>query len=281
VEALVVDLQDVGARFYTYLSTLFFVLKGAASHGKPIIVLDRPNPLTGLTIEGPRVEAGCESFVGVAPLPIRHALTLGEAACYFKAELNLNVELSIVPMDGWRRDLWFDETRLPWVMTSPAMPHLSTAQLYPGMCLLEGTNLSEGRGTALPFEVCGAPWMDGRALAERLNAVRLPGVCFRAVEFIPMTSKHAGQGCTGVQVHVTDRTALRAVALGLHLIVAARALWPEHFQWQTATFDRLAGSPAVRAQLETGADPNELCAEWDAANAREFAPIHARYQLYE
>ena len=180
VDVLVFDMQDVGVRFYTYLSSLYYILKAAGKTEKSIYVLDRPNPITGEIIEGGEIEPGFESFVGVVNLPIRHGMTLGELAQFMNAEYALRADLHIVEMRNWQRNIWFDETGLSWVPTSPAMPHLSTAILYPGICLLEGTKLSLGRGTSLPFEICGAPWLNGYALAEEMNALCLPGVRHRA-----------------------------------------------------------------------------------------------------
>jgi uncharacterized protein YbbC (DUF1343 family) len=278
VDALMFDMQDVGARFYTFLSTLFYVVKGAACAGRPVIILDRPNPITGTHMEGPLVEPGCESFVGIAPIPIRHGLTLGELALYLNAECHLGAELNVVEMTGWERGLWFDQTGLPWIPTSPHMPHLSTTVVYPGMCLLEGTNLSIGRGTALPFEICGAPWLDSRALIERLNALDQSGARFRPIHFTPTTNRYAGEMCEGLQVHVTEREALRSVSLGLHIIAAVRALHPSHFEWNTH-FDRLMGAPRTREELEVGRAPDALIAQWAEAETA-FACARADYLLY-
>lgn len=286
VDVLVFDMQDVGVRFYTYLSTLYHLLRGAAKQGCPVIVLDRPNPIDGVTLEGPLVQPGYESFVGVAPVPIRHAMTLGELARYFCAEFAIDADLTVVQMQGWRRSQWFDETGLPWVATSPAMPHLSTATVYPGMCFVEGTNLSEGRGTALPFELCGAPWLDGYELAAALNRLDLPGVRFRPVYFEPSDSKHAGLLCQGVQVHVGDRRRLRAVELGLHVVAACCQQAPQEFQFLPTSwegrpphFDLLAGGPALRTGL-LAAEPVEALANAWAAELAAFAEVRARYLLY-
>jgi uncharacterized protein YbbC (DUF1343 family) len=286
VDVLVFDMQDVGVRFYTYLSTLSHLLRGAAKQGCPVIVLDRPNPIDGLTLEGPLVEPGYESFVGVAPVPIRHAMTLGELARYFCAEHAIDAELTVVEMQGWRRSQWFDEAGLPWVSTSPAMPHLSAATVYPGMCFVEGTNLSEGRGTALPFELCGAPWLDGYELAAALNRLDLPGVRFRPVYFEPSASKHAGLLCQGVQVHVADRRRLRAVELGLHVVAACRQQAPQQFQFLATSwegrpphFDLLAGGPALRTGLLAGEPVEALANAW-AAELAAFTATRARYLLY-
>jgi uncharacterized protein YbbC (DUF1343 family) len=286
VDVLVFDMQDVGVRFYTYLSTLYHVLRGAARAGCPVVVLDRPNPIDGQTLEGPLMAPGFESFVGVASLPIRHGMTLGELARYFCQELAIEAQLTVVEVQGWARNQWFDETSLPWVATSPAMPHLSTATVYPGMCFVEGTNLSEGRGTALPFEICGAPWLDGYRLAEALNDLGLPGVRFRPVQFEPSASKHAGQLCQGIQVHVTDRRQLRAVEAGLHVIAACRSQAPERFQFLPTSwegrpphFDLLAGGPAMREGLIAGEPVQAMVAGW-TADLAAFARTRQRYLQY-
>jgi uncharacterized protein YbbC (DUF1343 family) len=269
-DALVYDVQDVGVRFYTFISTLYYLLRAAGQHGVPVIVLDRPNPINGVAIEGPLVEPGLASFVGIAPIPIRHGLTVGELARYFNAAFGLRADLTVIPMRGWRREMWFDDTGWAWVPTSPAMPHLSTATVYPGMCLIEGTNLSEGRGTALPFEALGAPWLDGDALAVALNRLELPGVRFRPAEFVPSASKHAGAICRGVQAHVSDRRVFRPVAAGLHLIAACRRQAPDRFEflassWEASPphFDLLLGVAAVRQALAAGAAVPDLMAGWE------------------
>ncbi len=294
VDVLVCDVQDVGARFYTFISTLFHVLRGAAKAGRPVIVLDRPNPINGLSVEGPLVEPGLASFVGIAPIPIRHGLTVGELAHYFNdlppllagEGPGVRCDLTVVEMYGWRRDMWFDETGRPWVPTSPAMPHLSTATVYPGTCLVEGTNLSEGRGTALPFEVVGAPWLDGYALAQALNGLGLPGVRFRPTRFVPSASKFAGQSCGGVQVHVTDRDVFRPVVTGLHLIAACRAQQPDRFaflpsSWegQPPHFDLLMGTARVRQGFEAGVPVDVLVQTW-VADTDRFERARRAYWLY-
>lgn len=272
VDTLVFDMQDVGVRFYTYLSTLFYVLRGSAKAGKAVIVLDRPNPVTGVIVEGPLLEPGFESFVGIAPVPLRHGLTLGELALWMNERLEPKADLSVVRMQGWRRGMWFDETGLEWIMTSPAMPRLSTATLYPGTCLVEGTNLSEGRGTALPFEVAGAPWVDGFDLAERLNSLGLAGVVFRPVMFSPTSSKFKGEGCAGVQFHVTDRQVFRPLQAGLELVAACRELYPDHFSflgssWEgrPAHFDLLMGNAWTREALQQGRPVEAIMERWAGA----------------
>ena len=287
VDVLLFDMQDVGVRFYTYLSTLFYVLRGAAKAGKAVIVLDRPNPLGGAHVAGPLVEPGCESFVGIAPIPIRHGMTFGELARYFDAAYHLNADLTVIPMRSWQRDMTFAETGLPWIPTSPAMAHLSAVVLYPGTCLLEGTNLSEGRGTALPFEICGAPWLDGEALAAQINALGLTGARFRPLHFTPTASKHAGQPCSGVQLHITDQACLEPVALGAQLLAACCALHPQNFGILTSSWegrpphlDLLTGSPHLRQTLERGDDIADLLAVWETQSAA-FAAERQPYLLYE
>jgi uncharacterized protein YbbC (DUF1343 family) len=274
-------------RFYTFLSTLYYVLRGAGKTGMPVYVLDRPNPVTGTRIEGPLLQPGCESFVGILPhLPVRHGLTFGELALLLNQEHHLSAPLKVIPMQGWQRDMWFDQTGLPWVIPSPAMPHLSTAVLYPGMCFIEGTNLSEGRGTSLPFEVAGAPWLDGYRLAERLNRMELPGVRFRPHSFKPSSSKHAGQVCQGVQVHVLDREAFEPIRAALHLIAACRALNPDEFSFlppyqpgSLTHFDLLAGSPQLRQSLAASAPVDDLLASW-TPDLGTFAASRQPYLLY-
>jgi len=286
VDLLVFDMQDVGARFYTFISTLFYVLRGAAGAGKPVIVLDRPDPINGARVEGPLVEPGLESFVGIVPIPIRHGLTTGELAVYLNAEHRLGADLTVIELHGWRRGMWFDQTGLPWVSPSPGMPQLSTATVYPGMCLVEGTNLSEGRGTALPFEIVGAPWLDGYELAQSLNKLELPGVRFRPLYFIPSAGKHAGQKCSGAQVHVIDREALCPVTTGLHVIAAGRAQAPDKFEFLQSSwegrpphFDLLTGVVAVREGLAAGKPVDEIVAPWAAVEA-QFEEKRRPYLLY-
>ena len=278
VDVLVFDMQDVGVRFYTYLSTLFHVLRGAAKANKSVFVLDRPNPITGSLVEGGSIAPGFESFVGIVNIPMRHGMTLGELARYMNSEYALGADVYVIEMQGWQREMWFDETALPWVPASPAMPHLSTATLYPGMCLLEGTSLSLGRGTALPFEVCGAPWLDGYALAEELNRLQLPGARFRATVFIPAASTHAQSECYGVQVHVTDRDTLRPVEMALHLIAVARRLSGDAWMWNPH-FERLAGGSGIRSALEAGSSVAEIVATWDESIS-EFMVRRETHLLY-
>lgn len=287
LDALIFDMQDVGVRFYTYISTLFYVLESAAQAGIPVTVLDRPNPIDGVTLEGPILEPDFASFVGITPIPLRYGLTIGELARFMNATLGLNADLTVVPMQNWRREMRFADTGLPWVPTSPAMPHLSTVRLYPGMCLLEGTNLSEGRGTALPFEICGAPWIDGYALARQLNNLALPGVVFRPMQFVPAQgSRYGGELCGGVQVHVRDEAVCRPLTVGLQVIATVKALYPEDFAWRQASwegqhahFDLLMGTDRVRQALDAGTDVHALIRSW-VGDLGAFAMVCQPYLMY-
>lgn len=286
IDVILFDMQDVGVRFYTYLSTLYYVLRGAAKTGKPVIVLDRPNPLNGCKIAGPMIEPGFESFIGIASMPVRHGMTMGELARYFNSNFDFKADLTVIAMEGWQRRMWFDETGLPWVPLSPGMPQLSTAIVYAGMCFLEGTNLSEGRGTALPFEIAGAPWLDGYRLAQELNSLELPGVRFRPVHFIPSSSKHAGQPCQGVQVHVTNRETFDPILAGLHLIGACQRQAPDEFQFLESSweggkphFDLLAGTDSLRQGLLAGEPVEDLVQTW-SENLDRFQQVLQSVALY-
>jgi uncharacterized protein YbbC (DUF1343 family) len=276
VDVLVVDLQDVGSRYYTYVWTMALALGAAAAAGVAVVVLDRPNPLGGVALEGGTVRPGCESFVGLGAVPVRHGLTIAEVAQLVAIGMPwgvdrfarpLDCDLTVVPMRGWRREMSFAETGLPWVMPSPNMPTPDTALVYPGQCLFEATNLSEGRGTTRPFEIVGAPFLDGHAWATALEKVALPGVRFRPLSFRPMFHKFAGRSCGGVQLHVTDRGAFRPYRTGIALLSAARRLAPEGFHWRREPYefvveppaiDLLTGSDEVRGAIEGGAGLHEI-----------------------
>jgi uncharacterized protein YbbC (DUF1343 family) len=271
LDALVIDLPDIGSRYYTFAATMMLCLEAAAEAGLLAVILDRPNPLGGLAVEGPARKPGFESFVGLAPLVTRHGLTLGELARLYRAERGLSGDLLVIPCEGWRRDLFFDETGLPWVMPSPNMPTLETAFVYPGQCLLEGTNLSEGRGTTRPFELCGAPWIDPFTVAHRLGAEQLPGVHFRPVCFRPTFHKFAGEDCGGVQVQVRDRAQFQPVRTGLAVLAALRELSGPRFAWRREPYEFVGDRPAIdllfgsdreRLGLEAGRSPQELAAAW-------------------
>ena len=237
IDLLFVDLQDVGARYYTFVWTLYLCMAACAAAGVPVVVHDRPNPLGGERVEGAVLDRGYRSFVGLHPIPVRHGRTIGELAAQFAAEAFPDCDLTVLPMAGWERRMYFDDTGLPWVMPSPNMPTLDTAIVYPGMCLLEGTNLSEGRGTTRPFELFGAPWVDSGKLVERLRGAGLGGVHFREAEFEPTFQKHAGERCRGAQIHVTDRSAFEPVRAGFEVIRAARELWPGEFAWKPPPYE--------------------------------------------
>lgn len=288
LDVVVHDLQDVGSRYYTFVYTLAHAMEAAAEAGLPMVVLDRPNPIGGLGVEGPVLEPAFRSFVGRYPIPVRHGLTTGELAVLFRDAFDVRCDLRVVPMEGWRRAAHFEETGLPWVAPSPNMPTPDTARVYPGGCLVEGTNLSEARGTTRPFELTGAPWLDGAALARVLTAETLPGVLFRAASFRPEFQKHAKQLCEGVQVHVTDRATFRPFATYLALLREARRQDPRAFDWRRDAYefvrDRLAidlllGREGLRAMLEAGAATDEMEASW-ADDLARFAPQRERVLLY-
>jgi uncharacterized protein YbbC (DUF1343 family) len=263
LDALVFDVQDVGARYYTYAATMALCMKAAKPRGIKVVVLDRPNPIGGLQVEGGGLEPGLENFCALYPVPQRHALTVGELARLYNTTFGIGCDLDVVPCEGWSRESYYDETDLPWVMPSPNMPTLDTAIVYPGMCLLEGTNLSEGRGTTRPFELCGAPFVDGRALAAELESYEIDGVTFRPCTIEPMFQKHARKRCGAVQLHVTDRRAFDSYRVGLGVLVAVRKLWPREFAWRTEAYefrddamaiDLLTGNPTVREAIDAGRD---------------------------
>jgi uncharacterized protein YbbC (DUF1343 family) len=288
LDALVFDIQDVGARYYTYQATMMLCMEAAAAAGVGFVVLDRPNPLGGALVEGPALRQGFHSFCGLHDLAPRHGLTVGELALLFRAERRLHVDLTVVQCDGWRRATPFEEAGLPWVMPSPNMPTLDTALVYPGMCLLEGTNLSEGRGTTRPFELFGAPWLDAERLASALAAMRLAGVAFRPASFVPTWDKHRGERCHGAQLHVTDREAFRPVRTGVACVLAARAQDPARFAWRTEpyefvsgvpAFDLLCGSAREREAIEAGASVAEIARAW-RPEERAFTRRRAAHLLY-
>lgn len=292
LDAIVYDLQDVGSRYYTFVSTLSYVMEAAREAGLPVVVLDRPNPIGGVTVEGPVLDPEFASFVGRFPLPVRHGLTTGELAHLFRDAFAIGGDIRVVRMTGWRRAMQFEETGLPWVLPSPNMPTPETARVYPGGCLVEGTNLSEGRGTTRPFELVGAPWIDAGAFAEALasagDAEGLDGVLFRAAWFRPTFQKHADRSCGGVQVHLTDRDKARPFATYLVLIREARRIAPDLFDWRRERYefvdDRLAidllfGRADLRPMLEAGASLAEMEAAWAPGLAR-FLEDRERFLLY-
>ncbi|MBI2835413.1 MAG: DUF1343 domain-containing protein [Acidobacteria bacterium] len=277
IDTVVVDLQDVGARFYTYLTTLAYVLEEAAPRKIRVVVLDRPNPINGFQIEGPALDESLLGFTGYFPMPIRHGMTIGELARLFNAEKKINGDLVVIPMRGWTRERWFDETGQPWVSPSPNIRNLNEATLYPGIGAIENTNISVGRGTDTPFEQIGAPWIDGTRLAAELNGRRLPGIRFYPVAFTPASSTYAGERCEGVFMVITSRDALRPVRTGVEIAAALHHLYGAQFQLEAA--ERLLGSPRTVARLKDGEDPARIAAAWaddEAAWRRRRAP----YLLY-
>jgi len=273
VDVLLVDLPDIGSRHYTFAATMESALAACASSGVEVLVLDRPNPVNGVDREGGLVAPGCESFVSQLPVPVRHGLTLGELALLAQRARRLELELEVVCCRGWSRRTWWDSTGLPWVPPSPNMPTLETAALYPGLCLVEATTLSEGRGTTRPFHLVGAPWVDAERLVDRLRDLGLGGVAFRPARFRPMFGKHAGQVCHGVEHHLVDRHALRPVSLGLHLLKALHDQDPARFAWRAEAYefvtevpalDLLTGSGDARRAIETGAPLEPLFERWQA-----------------
>jgi uncharacterized protein YbbC (DUF1343 family) len=289
LDALVFDIQDIGTRYYTYQATMLFCMEAAAQAKLAFFVLDRPNPIGGRVVEGPALRPGFGSFCGVHDVAVRHGLTVGELAGLYREERGLDLALTVIPCRGWRRKMFQRDTGLPWVFPSPNMPTPETAIVYPGMCLLEGTNLSEGRGTTRPFELFGAPWLDAVRLAEALDASHLPGVRFRPVRFVPAWDKHAGARCHGVEVFVDDREAFRPFRTGVACVAAARGQNPSRFRWRTKAyefvegipaFDLLCGSARERDALERGKGWRDLAAEWEREE-RAFRKRRSRHLRYE
>ena len=277
IDTVVVDLQDIGTRFYTYMTTMAYMLEAAAEQKIKVMVLDRPNPINGIQIEGPLLDQKFIGFTGYFPMPIRHGLTMGELALLFSAENDIAVELNVVKMKGWRRRYWFDETGLPWLNPSPNMQNLIQASLYPGIGAIEGTRISVGRGTGTPFEQIGAPWIDGVQLAGALNARGLAGVRFYPVSFNPQTSEFAGRQCRGVFILVTDRRALRPVRLGLEVAAILHRLYPD--EYRLGEEDNLLGSEAALIQTLAGEDPSGIVKTWQA-DEKHWRQLRRPYLLY-
>jgi len=278
IDILIFDIQDVGSRFYTFISTMMLAMESATQCGVAFIVLDRPNPINGVAVEGNILDPKFASFVGKHPLPVRHGLTVGELALLLSAELKLDLELEVVRIQGFCRDMWYDDTGLHWVLPSPNMPTLTTATLYPGTCFIEGTNISEGRGTTKPFELLGAPWIDAHQFSAELNSLKLPGVKFRPASFTPTFSKYKGELCLGIQTHLLDRNLLKPVEVGLRIIQKAQELYPKHFQWRSS-FDLLAGCDQIRKKMSAGIDVGELLNSWEA-ELSAFMEKRLEYLIY-
>jgi uncharacterized protein YbbC (DUF1343 family) len=289
LDVLIFDLQDIGTRVYTFIHTMAYCMQACARYGKAMVVLDRPNPINGEQVEGSLLEPEFSSFVGLYPLPMRHGMTVGELALLYNTEFGIGCHLTVVPARGWHRRQWFDQTGLPWVMPSPNLPTLDTATVYSGMVLVEGTLVSEGRGTTRPFELVGAPYVNARSLAGRLNEMRLPGVFFRPVNFEPTFQKFAQMACGGVQIHVQDRDVFEPFLTGIAVVSAIKALYPDSFEWRRPPYEYeyqrmpieiLCGGNRIPRQIEAGAPLEEIRQGWQDDVAR-FLAQRKSYLLYE
>jgi uncharacterized protein YbbC (DUF1343 family) len=288
VDLLVIDLQDVGTRVYTFVYTMANCMRAAARQGIPVLVCDRPNPIGGEDVEGARLQEPWTSFVGQFPIPMRHGMTIGELALLFNEEFGIGADVDVVPLEGWRRTMYHDETGLPWVIPSPNLPTLDSAVVYPGAVLIEGTMLSEGRGTTRPFELIGAPWIDGERLAREMNARELPGVHFRPVFFEPTFQKHARHTCGGCQIHVLDRRTFVPVRTAVELIDEFRREQPARFAWRQPPYeyehdkepiDILYGSDRLRQTLDADGDADALVKSW-RVDEEDFRRTRQKYLLY-
>jgi uncharacterized protein YbbC (DUF1343 family) len=289
IDVLVIDLQDVGARYYTFIWTMENCMKACEQMNKSVVILDRPNPIGGHKTEGTVLDMSFASFIGQHPLPIRHGMTVGEIGNYLQNEFCSSLDFHIISMDRWKRNMWFDVTGLPWVMPSPNMPTLDTAIVYPGMCLLEGTNISEGRGTTRPFEIFGAPFIDPDLLVKQLKGFNLTGVIFRPTYFQPTFQKHAGKVCGGAQLHVSQREQFKPFNTGVAIIKAVHDLYPEHFSWRQPPYeyekeklpiDILAGTDKLRKDVEKGEKLDRM-EEWCTKQCNQFNKvIRKKYLIY-
>jgi uncharacterized protein YbbC (DUF1343 family) len=283
LDALLFDIQDIGTRYYTYVWTMALAMRAAAERGVRFVVLDRPNPIGGTLTQGNVLDPAFATFVGLYPIPMRHGLTPGELARYLNAEHGIGVALDVVPVDGWTRDAWYDDTGLPWLPPSPNMPSVESAAHYPGTCLFEGTNLSVGRGTDRAFQQIGAPWLDHQTLARRLTDRQIPGLRVEPVTFTPSEpgdGKFGGQPVHGVRLHVTDRAAYDPAITGVALLVEIQRLHGNRLTWRTAHFDRLAGTDALRRGIVAGQDVDALTADWHR-QAEAFRASVAPFLIYE
>ncbi|MDW7972650.1 MAG: DUF1343 domain-containing protein [Thermodesulfovibrio sp.] len=289
IDLFIVDLQDVGARYYTFIWTMALCMEVCEELGIPFLVLDRVNPIGGEIIEGPLLNPNFSSFVGLHPLPIRHGMTIGEIALYFRDKFYPKLDLTVIPLKGWRRIQWFDETGLPWVMPSPNMPTPDTATVYPGMCLLEGTIISEGRGTTRPFEIFGAPFIEPEKLVKRLKDFKLNGVIFRPLYFTPTFNKFSGELCGGAQIHVTDRKKFKPFKTAVAILIAICDLYPNiklwrkppyEYEFEKLPFDILAGSDRLREEIEKGVSLKDMESWWEK-EVLNFEKIRKQYLLYD
>ncbi len=290
VDVLVYDIQDVGARFYTYISTLFYIVQAGAENHIPVIILDRPNPINGVNVDGPVRKKDQASFVGIAPIPIMHGMTVGELAKLYAGEgyigKDLKPELTVIKMKSWNRKYYLDHYSLPWVKPSPNIPDLETAIVYPGMCLIEGTNVSEGRGTLHPFLTIGAPYINSDSLIQELHTYKVKGVRLKPVEYTPVdipgmvtNPKYKGEKCNGISIKVTNRNNFKSVEFGISLVCALHSLYPENFKFRDAGFDRLSGDKAIREKILAGESPREIISSWQN-ELKDFLKIRKKYLLY-
>jgi uncharacterized protein YbbC (DUF1343 family) len=278
LDAVVFDIQDAGVRFYTYESTLGYFLEAAAKAGIEVIVLDRPNPITGSFIQGPLTDVGHDSFTNYMPVPVRHGMTMGELAKMFNGERNLQARLTVIPMEGWMRGDWYDSTGLDWINPSPNLRSLTQASLYPGVAMVEGTNVSVGRGTDTPFELLGAPWINGRELVQYLNARNISGVRFVSASFTPTSSIYENQKCSGINIILTERNALDAPELGIELASALHKLYPE--QYHLERMNQLLVNQTVFDSISKGEDPRRIAEDW-RESLEKFEQIRQKYLIYK
>lgn len=288
IDTFVFDLQDIGARYYTFIWSMALAMQACAEHKKQFIVLDRPNPINGINVEGTVLNSEFSSFVGLYPIAARHGMTTGELAKMFNKEFNIGVQLTVIKMGGWQRKMWFDDTGLPWVPPSSGMPTIAAAAVYPGMCLLEGTNISEGRGICRQFEFFGAPWVDAWELCRKLNNAKLPGVTFRATHFIPSRNKFKDELCNGAQIHISDRNKYLSFLTAVFIIKTIRYLYPDDFQWRKPPyeyekkkmpFDLLAGNDTLRQLIDKNESLETIQQSWQK-ELNQFQKIRQKYLLY-
>jgi len=290
IDVLAVDLQDAGSRYYTFIWTIELCMQACTETDKSIVILDRPNPIGGQRIEGPVLETQFSSFVGQRTLPVRHGMTIGEIARYLQQIYYPSLDLHVISLQGWKRTMWFDQTGIPWVMPSPNMPTLDTATVYPGMCLLEGTNLSEGRGTTRPFEIFGAPYIDAVKFVQRLNHYKLPGVVFRPLTFQPTFQKYAGQLCSGAQIHISNRENFKPFKTAVAILCVVREMYSRNFAWkpppyeyeyQKMPIDILAGTDQLRRFIEQGNSLRQM-EKWWTKQCNDFdKKIRRHFLLYK
>jgi uncharacterized protein YbbC (DUF1343 family) len=290
IDVMVIDVQDVGSRYYTFIWTMELCMQACLEMDKSTVILDRPNPIGGHITEGPVLDMAYASFVGQRPLPVRHGMTIGETGSYLRNEFYPSLDFYVIPMQGWRRKMWFDETGLTWIMPSPNMPTLDTAIVYPGMCLLEGTNLSEGRGTTRPFEIFGAPFIEPDMLVKTLKELKLPGVVFRPMYFQPTFQKHAGKLCGGAQIHVMNRERFKPFKTGVAILKTTHYLYPEHFSWKQPPYeyetekmpiDILTGTDRLRKDIEKGVSLNQMEEWWEEQRLQFQMKLRKKYLLYK